>query len=69
MASTEPREPLMDVPGGRSRADRLGEMSLDRFQEAAGPAVVLPDAAPPAPPGPRSAQNYVDIPVHPGDDR
>jgi hypothetical protein len=59
----------MDVPSGKPLADRLGDMSLDPFQEPAGPAVVLPDAASPAPPGPGSAQNYVDIPVHPGDDR
>jgi hypothetical protein len=59
----------MDVPSGKPLADRLGDMSLDPFQEPAGPPVVLPDAAPPAPPGPRTAQNHVDIPVHPGDDR
>jgi len=59
----------MNVPDGRSRGDRQGETALDPFAEPAGPAVPLPDAAPPDPPGPRAAQNYVDIPARPGSDR
>jgi hypothetical protein len=56
-------EPLLSVPAGRSRDDRL--VSLDPLQE---PPVSPPQehGERPAPPGARHEQNYVDIDPMPG---
>jgi hypothetical protein len=65
------REPLLDVPEGKPRSERLGRpvhpVTAEDWFAAAPPEPAMLESAPGelAPPGPAAVRNYVDIPAEP----